>query len=394
MPLSDFVDANCLFFDTAVEHQLQHTEIHNAYVTLCEALLSLHLEAVQLPQSAFVQVCEAGLQSTDDSARRLVGEVLLLEDYALFHARMVQRNIELDAQVLSDCLALQTQQRHFDKQRRRQQSPEVASDDEALRMALQLSLVEEESARKEREREAADIEYAIQLSLALQAEELRRAQERHGEAQQQQKDKQQQQEQHEERIDAGRRSKEERVEEEKEMAPAHETESRRSPKIASRRVSNSLSASASASLAPLKNLRRAYEHNVQRVEAASEERAAAAAVSEEQQHPPTTAEQSAAQQQYLRQQRERLIAHNKEAGSQQLSAFNAHLAATERAVAKQQTQQAANKPATTAAADARRAAMEAVLKARLRAEAEKTIASRTEQRSLDEQLHMLESLST
>ena len=37
--------------------------------------------------------------------------------------------------------------------------------------------------------------------------------------------------------------------------------------------------------------------------------------------------------------------------------------------------------------------MQAVLKARLRAEAEKTIASRTEQRSLDEQLQMLQNLA-
>ena len=87
VPLSSFTDAHCLTFDTAAEHPLQHTDIHRSYVTLCESLLSAHLEAVGLSQSELVRVCELGLQSSDVAVQRLIGEVLLVERYELFHRR-------------------------------------------------------------------------------------------------------------------------------------------------------------------------------------------------------------------------------------------------------------------------------------------------------------------
>ena len=394
MPLSSFVDAHCLYFDTSSEHQLQHTDIHNSYVALCESLLSAHLDAVGLSQSAFVRVCELGLQSSDAAARQLTGEVLLLDEYALFHKRMVQRNIELDAQVLTDCLALQTKQTNKEKQRERQRGANErsrrqqaeGSEDEALRLAIELSLLEEQSTKKERERETAEIEYAIQLSLALQAEELRQAEERQRESQQPHQQHEQTQSRHEP-PQAGK-------EEEHKEAAAPQTLSAAGPPTMS-----SSSHPTAASLAPLKHLRRAYENNVQRVEAAREERAAAvtSVQQSEQCSAGAAADESDSRQQFLRSQRDKLIARNKEAGTKQLSAFNADLAATEQAVKQQQKHDLSAPTATaaspaTAAVDAKRAAMQAVLKARLRAEAEKTIASRTEQRSLEEQLQMLQSL--
>ena len=414
VPLSSFIDAHCLYFDTSAEHQLQHTDIHHSYVALCESLLESHLDAVGLSQSAFVALCEAGLQSADGAIRRLIGEVLLLDEYPLFHKRMVQRNIELDAQVLADCLAQQSAQKNKDKQRDRQraahdegrrQHHDGGEDEEALRMAIQLSLLEEESTKKEREREAAEIEYTIQLSLALQAEELRQAEEKQSQVLQQQQQQQQpthehRQTQHTASPMGDAQQKSDKVEEEKEVAPPV------APlPVAAPPISSSSPPPTSASLGPLKHLRRVYERNVERVEAAREERATAAATSvqpQEQQQPALstaagTSDESAARHDFLRLKRERLIARNKEAGTKQLSAFKADLAATEQAVQQQrdqQKQQTNSKAASISPViDAKRVAMEAVLKARLRGEAEKTIASRTEQRSLDEQLQMLQSLT-
>ena len=270
VPLSSFVDANCLHFDTGAEHQLLHTEIHHSYTALCEALLASHMEAVGLSQSAFVAVCQSGLQSDQAGVQRAIGEVLLLDEYPLFHARMVQRNIELDAQVLAECLTAQNQQKNAEKQRDRQrgaqhsvgrrQQAEQAEDDEALRMAIEMSLMEEDSGRKEREREAAEIEYAIQLSLAIQAEELRVAEERQREWEQQLREQQTHQREAQLSDDFQRQAA--KMEEHKEVsatpsedAPHNHTMVRRS----------SASHLPSSNLAPLKHLRRAYEANVQRV---------------------------------------------------------------------------------------------------------------------------------
>ena len=418
VPLSTFIDANCLYFDTATEHQLQHTTIHHSYVQLCESLLSAHLDAVGLSHDSFVTVCELGLQSTDGTVRRLVGEVLLLDDYVLFHKRMVQRNVELDAQVLADCLAVQNKQKNKDKQRERQraahsdsrrQQSAAEEEDDALRMAIQLSLLEEESDKRQREREAAEIEYAISLSLALQAEELRQAEEMQRAAEHQQRQQEQPQSQQEQQHE-DKQPKGASVEEEKEAVSSIEPPAVPFIALSSLPVtSSSVPSVASVALAPLKNLRRAYESNMQRVEAAREERAAAAAaattdatdgrsVQEQQQQAVSSEAELAARQQFLRLQRERLIARNKEAGTKQLSAFKADLADTEQAVKQQLQSDAVSAAAAvtarpTAAVDAKRAAMQAVLKARLREEADKTIASRTEQRSLDEQLQMLQNLA-
>ncbi|XP_053316710.1 cilia- and flagella-associated protein 36 [Spea bombifrons] len=112
-PVTDFMDHKCSVFDDDEENKLSYTEIHAEYRQLVEKLLESYLNEIGISEEQFQEACAAPLAHSPE-LQTVLHPVLAVEDFRMFKAMMVQRNIELQLQaiqiiqerngVLPDCL--------------------------------------------------------------------------------------------------------------------------------------------------------------------------------------------------------------------------------------------------------------------------------------------------
>ncbi|XP_053567993.1 cilia- and flagella-associated protein 36 [Bombina bombina] len=112
-PVMDFVEQKCSVFDDEDENKLSYTEVHNEYKELVEKLLQGHLNEVGINEEQFQEACTSPLAHSP-SLKTMLQPVLAGDDFKIFKAMMVQRNIELQLQairiiqerngILPDCL--------------------------------------------------------------------------------------------------------------------------------------------------------------------------------------------------------------------------------------------------------------------------------------------------
>uniref|UniRef100_F7DP15 Cilia- and flagella-associated protein 36 n=1 Tax=Xenopus tropicalis TaxID=8364 RepID=F7DP15_XENTR len=113
VPVLEFMEQKCSVFDDEEENKLSYTEIHNEYKELVETLLTQHLNEVGISEEQFQEACTAPLAHSA-TLKTILQPVLAVEDFKIFKAMMVQKNIELQLQairiiqerngVLPDCL--------------------------------------------------------------------------------------------------------------------------------------------------------------------------------------------------------------------------------------------------------------------------------------------------
>uniref|UniRef100_A0A2R8MSM6 Cilia- and flagella-associated protein 36 n=1 Tax=Callithrix jacchus TaxID=9483 RepID=A0A2R8MSM6_CALJA len=113
IPILDFVEQKCEVFDDEEESKLTYTEIHQEYKELVEKLLESYLKEIGINEDQFQQACTSPLAKTHTS-QAILQPVLAAEDFTIFKAMMVQKNIEMQLQairiiqerngVLPDCL--------------------------------------------------------------------------------------------------------------------------------------------------------------------------------------------------------------------------------------------------------------------------------------------------
>uniref|UniRef100_A0A2K5QY25 Cilia- and flagella-associated protein 36 n=1 Tax=Cebus imitator TaxID=2715852 RepID=A0A2K5QY25_CEBIM len=130
IPILDFVEQKCeggcvitpgspqpvilvAFFDDEEESKLTYTEIHQEYKELVEKLLESYLKEIGINEDQFQEACTSPLAKTHTS-QAILQPVLAAEDFTIFKAMMVQKNIEMQLQairiiqerngVLPDCL--------------------------------------------------------------------------------------------------------------------------------------------------------------------------------------------------------------------------------------------------------------------------------------------------
>ena len=364
VPLDNFIDSHSLSFTPNTEHSFSHTTIHQAYVTLAESLLASHLTTLSIPPSSLPSLLSTALASSlDPSARRTIESLLVLDDYLVFHALMVARNTELDGEVLDAVLREEAGRKNKTKERERQRGA-ADEEEEALRVAISLSLMEEEREKKEREREKAELDLAIALSLALQAQDVEPSQPPPTSS------------------PAPSSPPAKAVEEEEKQLPpavaAVEPAVRPSSEAAS--TASSRRSSGSVTLAPLK-LRKSVTLSGA---PAAEVRAAAVPVVST---PPVghsaqalssgfTAAELQAKAEFLRAQRDLLVLRKQQKADEELRAFQRQVR-EEEAVGGEGSGHSG-----PSAEEVRRAAMQRVLRERLKEEAEKTIGRRQEQRAV------------
>ena len=58
MPVWDFIDENCVVFDSEEEEKLAYMDIFNAFREMVDGLLSMHLAEMGQPVEAFAQLCQ------------------------------------------------------------------------------------------------------------------------------------------------------------------------------------------------------------------------------------------------------------------------------------------------------------------------------------------------
>uniref|UniRef100_A0ABI7VSA7 Cilia- and flagella-associated protein 36 n=1 Tax=Felis catus TaxID=9685 RepID=A0ABI7VSA7_FELCA len=100
-------------FDDEEESKLTYTEIHQEYKELVEKLLESYLKEMGINEDQFQEACTSPLAKTRTS-QAILQPVLAAEDFTIFKAMMVQKNIEMQLQairiiqerngVLPDCL--------------------------------------------------------------------------------------------------------------------------------------------------------------------------------------------------------------------------------------------------------------------------------------------------
>ena len=99
VPVMEFIDQNCIVFDTEDENKFEYTTIHNEFCERVNALLEGFLTDMGIAPDEFVQVCQS------DSAGKLnefvFNQILAVDDFLSFKKMMVKRNCELNVQAMS-----------------------------------------------------------------------------------------------------------------------------------------------------------------------------------------------------------------------------------------------------------------------------------------------------
>lgn len=188
-PLMDFIDEHCLEFDDdQEEHRLMHTELHQKFCELVDALLEVHLAEISLSAEDFMAVLMKSPQQSE--LRTIVMEqIMAVDDFLTFKKLMVKRARELRViqleKAVSDRAGLTAASDPPDpdlhEALRRSEAEAVAggivgtptAEAQALQQALEAS--QAEWAELERARaalEIAQLEAAIAASLAMEDQRL------------------------------------------------------------------------------------------------------------------------------------------------------------------------------------------------------------------------------
>ncbi|XP_071457690.1 cilia- and flagella-associated protein 36 isoform X2 [Marmota flaviventris] len=99
IPILDFVEQKCEVFDDEEESKLTYTEIHQEYKELVEKLLESYLKEIGINEDQFQEACTSPLAKTRTS-QAILQPVLAAEDFTIFKAMMVQKNIEMQLQAI------------------------------------------------------------------------------------------------------------------------------------------------------------------------------------------------------------------------------------------------------------------------------------------------------
>ncbi|PNW78492.1 hypothetical protein CHLRE_09g395250v5 [Chlamydomonas reinhardtii] len=220
-PLMGFIDEKCLIFTPEEENKFEYTIYHNEFKELVDGLLTEFLEDLGVGAEQFYQVV-AKAQGSDQLTSFVVQTILTVDDFLMFKAMMVRRNIDLTNQVLEAV----EEARRLEAKAAAASKPEAsggsltakaaatAAEEDALKEAMALSnklaaewdetdrlhkamralqLEDEDVAfpaaiaaslreQAKYDSELADIEQAIALSLALEEERRRLAAQQAAEA--------------------------------------------------------------------------------------------------------------------------------------------------------------------------------------------------------------------
>ena len=166
-PIGIFVDEHCVVFDKDDENKFSFTEIHVRFRDLVEKLFQENLFEIGVTDEQFMKAVQIG--SGTELGKKVVETLLVLDDFLVFKALMVKRNIELDNRVLQHIAympvsALSSAPTNFFHD----EDLELAND-KNIEAALLVSL-DEEKIRLEASQRDEDAALATAISLSLNFE--------------------------------------------------------------------------------------------------------------------------------------------------------------------------------------------------------------------------------
>lgn len=97
-PVMSFLDDNCIIFDTEEENKLEYTTVHNNFKKLVEGLLDELMVELGVTNEQFYQACEKA--SGNPLHKKIVDQLVAVENFVAFKKLMMRRNQELNEQVL------------------------------------------------------------------------------------------------------------------------------------------------------------------------------------------------------------------------------------------------------------------------------------------------------
>ena len=98
VPVWDFIDDNCIVFDSEDENKLAYIDIFNAFREMVDSLLGMHLANMGCGAEDFAALCNQ--YSTTDAGREVLEQILAVDDFVSFKKMMVKRNMELELESL------------------------------------------------------------------------------------------------------------------------------------------------------------------------------------------------------------------------------------------------------------------------------------------------------
>jgi hypothetical protein len=168
-PVHGFIETHCHEFVAGEEeNKLIYTQLHNAFRTLVDELLSSFLNELGVSGEAFVDAIKAG---ENEELSCMVAEFLFaLDDFPSFRTLMEKKNLELELEAMYEYARVSGQPDLVD-------SDEMSEEERFLfEMAIQMSLGNSDIALKRLEKEDAELLQALALSVAVEQERLVRQQ--------------------------------------------------------------------------------------------------------------------------------------------------------------------------------------------------------------------------
>ncbi|EGR31963.1 leucine rich repeat protein [Ichthyophthirius multifiliis] len=157
IPIHEFIDNNCIVFDdeeenkfaqkkkknkTKIKKKNSYTDLHKEFKKMIEKQIEDLMNEVGISQDKLLQYIEIGLQNKRHS--KIFEQLILVDNFLAFKMMMVKRNKQLELEALIEL--------------QKQQNTEFTEDDKNKLKKAQL------------EAEKAEIDHAIQMSLALEEE--------------------------------------------------------------------------------------------------------------------------------------------------------------------------------------------------------------------------------
>lgn len=99
VPVMEFIDANCIVFDTEDENKFEFTTVHQKFCEMVNNLLEGFLADMGISPEEFVEVCQSPQASALNEF--VFNQILAVDDFVSFKKMMVKRTLELNVQAMS-----------------------------------------------------------------------------------------------------------------------------------------------------------------------------------------------------------------------------------------------------------------------------------------------------
>lgn len=98
VPITSFINENCVVFDDEDENKLEYTSIHNSFKKIVEEMLSNMLSEIGISEEIFAEAC---IKATKNPTHKmLLSEIMAVENFLAFKKLMVKRNRELSEEAM------------------------------------------------------------------------------------------------------------------------------------------------------------------------------------------------------------------------------------------------------------------------------------------------------